>query len=311
MAIAPFITTGSTYLYKPTVIDCARTSHIVYHNQANLNDVLAKHELSAYEVVSDITFEKSGMRVCAFRLKGTNNIIISYRGTKLTSKANLLIDLGIAATFIEENNSAFVYEHAQIWLERYCNGLLKTMHNNKGFVRYLPTQTALALLGRWGYDLETGKKYKLLGIKHAFQAFARIKKEHPGCNYYITGHSLGGFYAQLVAYHCGHTAYTFNAPGAYQTYRQLHPRWNRALWWIRSKKLITNYVREHDLVGTFGTHLGQTKIIPNVDNTAENTPDEPGYTDSFWLMYDIPSYVRKNHGILHVVEDFVAGRAAH
>lgn len=311
--IGPFITFGSSYVYKPSMLDCARASHVIYSQQQDLNLVLKDQMLSHYEMVNDIQKTDTGMRVSAFRLKGTNNIIITYRGTDLTNNANLLIDLGIAASILDSTdaNSYFVAEHAHAWFEKHASGLLNLMGNNKNLMRYLPTNAALSLLNYCGYDIETAKKYKRLGIAHAFQAFTQIKKENPGCTYYITGHSLGGFYAQMVAYHYGLTAYTFNAPGAYQAYRQLYPDWSRKLWWIRSKKLITNYVRKHDLVGTFGTHLGQIKIIPNVDNNVKNNALLPGYNDTLWLIYDLSEYARRNHSITHVVEDFVSRKASH
>ena len=311
--IGPLITLSASYVYKPSMLDCAHTSHLVYHEQQDLNPLRKDHGLSAYHLVSDIHKQETGMRVCAFKLTGTNNIIVAYRGTDLNNSANLLIDLGIAASILDSSdaNSYFVAEHAQSWLEKHASGLLHFMNNHKEFVRYLPTNAALTLLNYCGYDLETAKKYKRLGIAHAFAAFAQIKKENPGCTFYITGHSLGGFYAQMVAYHHGLTAYTFNAPGAYQTYRQLYPEWTRALWWIRSKKLITNYVREHDLVGTFGTHLGQIKIIPNVQNGPKNNQILPGYNDTLWLIYDLTEYARRNHSMAQVVEHLVSAKANH
>ena len=311
--ISPLITVGSSYIYKPSVVDCARISHLVYHEQKDLNSQLDRHELSAYQMVSDIHLEETGMRVSAFKLQGTNNIVIAYRGTDPNNNANLLIDLGIAASVLESSdaNSHFVAQHAQVWLEKHWSGLLKLLNNNAEILRYLPTNALIGALSYWGYDIETAKKYKRLGIKHALETFEQIKKENPGCTYYITGHSLGGFYAQIVAYHYGYTAYTFNAPGAYQTYRQVYPAWARRLWWIRSKKLITNYIREHDLVGTFGTHLGKTTIIPNVDKAPETNPISWGYNDTLSFVCDLTEYARKNHSMAHVVEDFVLSKAIH
>lgn len=303
--ISPLIIMSSSYIYKPDMVDCARAAHMVYHKDIS-PATLKLHKLSQYDLVCDITKEKTGMRVIALKLKETNNIIVSYRGTDSNNKANLLIDLGIAAAELESDqlNSDLVYNHAQQWLKKYCNELLGSLTHA---TKYLPTNLALKALGTWGYDLETGKSYKARAVNDAFLTFEMIKKEHPGCSYYLTGHSLGGFYAQLIGYHYGHTAYTFNAPGAYHTYRQCHPRWARILRWMRRKNKITNYVRDHDLVGTFGVHLGTVKIIPNGNvSNEENDQTNMSIKEQLWLLYQLPNYVRNNHGIRHLVNDLVA-----
>lgn len=306
-ALSPLLTTGYSYFYTPSAIDCARLSHVVYHDEPDTQ--LTQHGLHNYDLLETIDRSDMGMRACVFRRKKTNNIVVAFRGTQLNNSANLLIDIGIAASALEctQANSHFVAQHAKFWFQKYCNALLNTISNST--FSYVPTNLALMLLDRWGWNISTAKKYKQKSIETAFEVFEYIKKNYGSARYYLTGHSLGGFYAQLIGYHYGHTTYTYNAPGAYQAYRQLHPRWNRALWWIRSKQLISNLIRDHDLVGTFGTHLGKTHIIPNKEAPKENLPDEPGYLDTFWLLYDLPSYIHKNHTISHVIEDLVAQQA--
>ena len=306
--LSPFITMGYTCWYKPSVVDCARASHVVYHKDTDLNVQLNPHNLENYELLDDITNDECGMRVLVLKLKGTNNVVIAYRGTVKNNKANLLIDLGIAADALSNGDvSDYIYEHAKKWFAKYSSALFKTLSGTgstfANYAQYIVSyEKALAALKKIGIDPYIVKKHKKNGIIHAFKVFQQIKKDHPGYNYYITGHSLGGFYAQLVGYHYGHTTFTFNAPGAYKTYRKLHPKWARVLWWTRSKRSIINYVREHDLVGTFGRHLGVTVTIPNI--TDPDAPeDDPSFTDKFWLLYQLPEYIKKNHTIRYMIDD--------
>ena len=77
-----------------------------------------------------------------------------------------------------------------------------------------------------------------------------------GYEVYVTGHSLGGFLAQLVAAKEGVPAVTFNAPGAeeYATKRKLA---------LKSLALIRNIYRANDIVGSFATHLGLSEEAKN------------------------------------------------
>ncbi|MFD0675146.1 calcium-binding protein [Cohnella sp. GCM10027633] len=82
-----------------------------------------------------------------------------------------------------------------------------------------------------------------------------------GSNITITGQSLGGYVASLVAANYwntsaatshGLTAVTFNAPGV--TFEPAH---NPSMY----NNSIVNYVISSDLVGNFGTHLGKTYVF--------------------------------------------------
>jgi hypothetical protein len=77
-----------------------------------------------------------------------------------------------------------------------------------------------------------------------------------GYRIYITGHSLGGFLAQLVAAQHGCVGITFNAPGAAEYAKQHRLR-------VRSTEGIVNLFRANDVIGAFGTHLGLEKRLVN------------------------------------------------
>lgn len=79
---------------------------------------------------------------------------------------------------------------------------------------------------------------------------------------FITGHSLGGFLAQLVAASYEIPASTFNAPGAAE-YAEAHKIE------FKGTANIKNYIRPNDVVGSFSKHLGMTISIGNFYELAQ------------------------------------------
>jgi len=66
----------------------------------------------------------------------------------------------------------------------------------------------------------------------------------------ITGHSLGGYLAQVVGGYYQVRTETFNAPGALHGGR-------------KSSTLVTNHVRRTDVVGRLGRHIGKVLLYPD------------------------------------------------
>lgn len=69
---------------------------------------------------------------------------------------------------------------------------------------------------------------------------------------YVTGHSLGGGLSQVVGARYQAETQTFNAPGIPEE------TITKYIGTIRSSLPITNHIRQHDLVGNFGDHIGTT-----------------------------------------------------
>lgn len=109
-------------------------------------------------------------------------------------------------------------------------------------------------------------------------AYNNLKKRYPDFKFYLTGHSLGGAYAQLLCYQLKQekqecSAITFNPPGtAYALVRQEENK--------EMEELIDNYVVMNDFVGTYRLHMGKTHYIqpypfdkPDPENhTKKQTP---------------------------------------
>ena len=102
---------------------------------------------------------------------------------------------------------------------------------------------------------------------------------------YVTGHSLGGFLAQLVcARNRSLTGITFNAPGAAQFLTE--PSHHSEIY---------NYIREHDVVGTLGIHIGATRQLKDV----------PTANLGSWLnpFEGISQFCENNHSITNLEKD--------
>jgi hypothetical protein len=97
-------------------------------------------------------------------------------------------------------------------------------------------------------------------VKASTDALIELSTLYPDAEITLTGHSLGGALAQLLAQATGFPATTFNAPGAAQTV----PSLSLELEGLKSlanpigKVGVTNYRIYGDLVSTIGDQIGST-----------------------------------------------------
>lgn len=98
-------------------------------------------------------------------------------------------------------------------------------------------------------------------VKQAQQYYTK-SKENESRTIIIVGHSLGGFFAQVVGYTSGEETHTFNAPGAAK--------------YIEKKKLkqaadinITNHL-SMDVVSNFGKHVGRDTTYNNSGHSIDD-----------------------------------------
>jgi hypothetical protein len=101
----------------------------------------------------------------------------------------------------------------------------------------------------------------------AEEFFKRVKSIYrfDDYNYYITGHSLGGYLAQVVSYWTGMPCVTFNAPGAWGDLQKakvnlFKPQvmWTSIKSTFQTEATCVNFIHSGDLIGNFGLHRGRT-----------------------------------------------------
>lgn len=118
-------------------------------------------------------------------------------------------------------------------------------------------------------------------MSKAFNIYKKIRKETKDSKIIVTGHSLGGAYAQVVASRAikngdnNCSAITFNAPGMEFSLKkkekeEFNPKFTAK---------INNYVVMNDFVGNFRTHIGSTYYIQPYP-LDKPLPDNPKETDT-------------------------------
>ena len=97
-------------------------------------------------------------------------------------------------------------------------------------------------------------------VKAAADSLIELSSLYPDAEITLTGHSLGGALAQLLAYATGFPATTFNAPGAAQVIQKLEPQLSglSSLSNPLGSLGVTNYRLYGDLVSTIGAQVGST-----------------------------------------------------
>ena len=107
-------------------------------------------------------------------------------------------------------------------------------------------------------------------VADAVSVVRSLRTEYPNATITLTGHSLGGALAQVLASASGLSAVTFDAPGPKQTLPYLTDQLHLLNSWPPSPaQQITNYRVYGDLVSTVGTQVGST--------TTYVTPVSPSY----------------------------------
>jgi len=235
-----------------------------------------------------------GFRAIALRNDATRTVIIAYRGTEPSLVENVAVDAGMFLA-IAGNRPQEVIAKQLRQLGRHYGGIegtamdvaaagLGTIRASDDGGTWLHEALKVALFSA-GLPYEMNGDLRVLtktSCDHAITFFkktrdgllkeagdpegTRITKalirsgwwKDPRANtpggytIYLTGHSLGGFLAQVVGATQGANTVTFAAPGAQEYLTACK---------LRTKDLTPFTVRQlsraNDLVGSFGTHVGQ------------------------------------------------------
>ena len=186
-----------------------------------------------YNVIAQKKDPTSGFQGVALLDGSGRSVVIAFAGTQTSDFNDILADVGISKAEMGQ---------VEIMLAKIIASKLPQM-----------TAKLAAELAQSNHKLKpVAPNAKLLAqLDTANKFFDEVALTHRGKNIVITGHSLGGYLAQSVASRTGVQAVTFNAPGASALKKGENTN-------------ITNYMREHDVVGMFGSHIGPVIKFPDV-----------------------------------------------
>lgn len=174
---------------------------------------------------------KPGREAAAFQHAASGTLVVAYTGTRLKEKLDIQEDVGIALAMLD-----------------YFGQLL-------GFKGNVPEMVEFEQPARVAIDERVALSLAFLDEIETLEGRRAV----------LTGHSLGGFLAQVVAAKRGNRAETFNAPGAlgYLSGAALPPE----------RPDILNHVRLWDIVGTKGCHIGTARAYDSDRGPAGVTHD--------------------------------------
>ncbi len=137
----------------------------------------------------------------------------------------------------------------------------------------------------------------------AFSLYLAVRKAHPKANIILTGHSLGGGLAQLVAARIYSSTCTDKKPDKPETYTYNAPGCKHLLKAYKCKlelnyDFITNYAVMNDWCGMYGEKIGKTYLIAPIPipRPKSKTPLAT-FNNSLLATHEgIFNYSRKTHG---------------
>ena len=153
---------------------------------------------------------------------------------------------------IKSGGKISVTEHMNFAYVAYKNEELKEI-----IIAYRGTNDKLDIITDLNFVFE---KIPIITPKFAKNSYNELKNKYKNYKIYLTGHSLGGAYAQLLCAQLMQNqdicfAITFNAPG--MDYALEKTNATKAIKYSN----ISNYVIMNDFIGNFRAHIGNTYYI--------------------------------------------------
>lgn len=255
------------------------------YSREGVSSQLPKH----FEKISSIKDEESGFQALSCIDKRTGKMVVSFTGTQpFDGMGDLIADLGIVESGLNNLKKLILKKNrfedkiikiadkiAQLekdgksikaaWFKskrKLFELYLKRISRKIGKERKAEVKNLEKSRGSTNIILDRQVKLARKFLKSSTEKYNQIKPNNKESNIVLTGHSLGGFLAQIVGTETGHTTYTFNAPGA----EGYLPK-------LKESKNIFNYIRESDIVGNFGNHIGEVNIIKDLNSKNKLSPD--------------------------------------
>jgi hypothetical protein len=286
----------SSILASPSV---AMEEKLVFHNQNAVGGLtldtlaLSCHTASRYhetnfkldpqfQILSSFRDPKTGFQAVALEHLSTKKVLFCIGGTQGGKDPfDILADLGIFHIYLKQlkDKTIVLYQAIKDHIASSDNGE-DLRHKEAEWYSMLELIRTKTIVRNNNY-LHRQVKQAQEFIKSIFEKYEQKHNKSLNLNnMIITGHSLGGFIAQVLGTEYDCIVHTFNAPGA----------WNFSN--SGNHLRIFNHLRKHDCVGRFGWHVGRSIIYPNLKMTLSSLP---------------PVYLGKNHNILLFKDDLTSG----
>jgi hypothetical protein len=258
-ALCALLVTAGASAFAQSTPALALLSELVYEVRAG--QAPAGLPSAEWEFISGRT-RRNGFKAMALRHRPTRRLVVALAGTE-TQAGDILQDLALVlrndgelAARIQENLQRLVTQlFGKLGLGSLADDALRAIVEKLEVVddavrRALARARPLVdLVAKGRFQIEEAIKFTREAVERYVQ---RPRRERASTiEPIMTGHSLGGYLAQIVAARRRTEAVTFNAPGAHGE----GP--------VAGSKLIRNHVREKDIVGTFGRHLGVVVYYPH------------------------------------------------
>jgi hypothetical protein len=236
---------------KPSLTALAELADIVYSVRVGGQPALT----SAWELVNWRT-RKNGFKGLSVVHRLTRRLVVAFAGTE-GQAGDIVRDLGLAvrndqelAARLQENFTRLVGQllgnlGMRDFGEQLARQFLEKLDVGAGLRRVLRAASKFLpdFVARTTPQENDAEQFTR-EAQHTYArrpASARARIQEP----ILVGHSLGGFLAQIVSVRRRVPAVTFNAPGAFS---ERLPK--------RDAYRVDNHVRDKDIVGTFGPHVG-------------------------------------------------------
>ncbi len=256
----PFLFSAVFFLFAPSafcisVLDSARLS-CEAHKYGRDDFKIPE----GYTVLLGHARPRGGFQGVAFEKTQTGEVVVAFSGTNFADPEDLLADLGIGISDTGALKRAIkILLHLEDQLvggesEKEMMAVIKVAMNKMIFSPSENVRLQIDDARKFFKDVTSlMSQRKRFALLH--RDFEDAGKEPP---IVLTGHSLGGFLAQILASENDLSAHTFNAPGAAGMMNAL------------GSPKIVNHVRRFDLAGIYGKHVGRVLNYPSSKISVSN-----------------------------------------
>lgn len=188
-------------------------------------------------------------------------LVVGFRGTTLESPSSLIVNTAIALGSRHDDSattgSRLLADYLDISLHPHClKNLLGLLSDAASSRRFEISKASYEVLQAFIFRAYMFTQHHVEKVRKNFRGKKFLTL--------LTGHSLGGVYAQIIGNYMNINTITFNAPGASILYKPCI----EGLGMYRSPKkekvsgfTVMNLILGQDVIGTHGTPLGQRKIL--------------------------------------------------